>query len=95
MILLRPERVQLNAKIDESPISGVLKQIVYFGTDTQYHVEVENGTSSPLTLLVRKQNTASGSFKEFKEGQTVGFDFELDDLQIIDGQQHTHELSTA
>ena len=95
VILLRPERVQLNAKIDESPISGVLKQIVYFGTDTQYHVEVKNGTSSPLTLLVRKQNTASGSFKEFKEGQTVGFDFELDDLQIIDGQQHTHELSTA
>jgi len=85
MILLRPERVQLNAKIDESPISGVLKQIVYFGTDTQYHVEVENGESSPLNLLVRKQNTASGSFKEFKEGQSVGFDFELDDVQIIDG----------
>jgi hypothetical protein len=68
---------------------------VYFGTDTQYHVEVKNGASSPLNLLVRKQNTASGSFKEFKEGQTVGFDFELDDVQIIDGQQGAHELSTA
>ena len=85
VILLRPERAQLNAQIDESPMSGVLKQIVYFGTDTQYHVEVENGESSPLSLLVRKQNTASGSYKEFKEGQRVGFEFELNDVQIIDG----------
>ncbi len=66
-VVIRPEHAQLAAAGKSALIDGVLENIVFFGTDTHFHVRLGNGG----TFIVRQQNSGSGS-STFQIGQAVG-----------------------
>ncbi len=54
-VVIRPEHAHLNAtnnKSSKHDLSGVLANIVYFGTDTHFHVTLADG----MNFIVRQQN---------------------------------------
>jgi spermidine/putrescine transport system ATP-binding protein len=50
-IAIRPEHAQIVAA-NKSKLKGTLENIVYFGTDTHFHVKLDDGTA----FVVRQQN---------------------------------------
>ena len=53
-VVVRPEQARLVR--DGGAVSGVLENVVYFGTDTHFHVRPDTGGE----FIVRQQNTRSG-----------------------------------
>jgi spermidine/putrescine transport system ATP-binding protein len=51
-VVLRTEHASLVAKGSKSDLGGKLANIVYFGTDTHYHITLPGGS----TFIVREQN---------------------------------------
>ncbi len=51
-VVLRPEHAFLAPKASKSDFGGKLVNIVYFGTDTHYHISLPGGA----TFIVREQN---------------------------------------
>jgi len=66
-VAIRPEHVRLAASPDAGTLSGRVENVVYFGTDTLYHLRLAGG--EPFT--VRMQNTRDGS-PGARIGDTVG-----------------------
>ncbi|WP_043447842.1 ABC transporter ATP-binding protein [Halotalea alkalilenta] len=67
-VVIRPEHAQLFADDgEESGIKGVLENVVYFGTDTHYHVRLGGGD----IFIVRRQNTRT-SVDVLEPGVPVG-----------------------
>ena len=56
-VAIRPEHVRLAASPAEGTVSGRVENVVYFGTDTLYHLRLATG--EPFT--VRMQNARDGS----------------------------------
>ncbi|MGO1119105.1 ABC transporter ATP-binding protein [Rhodovibrionaceae bacterium A322] len=69
-IVIRPEHSYLVSSDEDSLLQGQLNTIVYFGTDTHYHLTLETGEA----FIVRAQNTRDES-GQFSEGQKVGVSF--------------------
>jgi spermidine/putrescine transport system ATP-binding protein len=69
ILAVRPEHATLVAP-DEGLLSGTLKNVVYFGTDTHYHVDLGNEHS----FVIRAQNNP-GARAAFSEGDKVGVTF--------------------
>ena len=67
-LAVRPEHATLTA--EGGILNGNLQNIVYFGTDTHYHIALDSGT----TFVVRRQNQPDTG-EVFSEGQTVGIHF--------------------
>ncbi len=65
--VVRPEHARVETPGKDSDFTGVLENVVYFGTDTHFHVKLADG--SPF--IVRQQN-ASIADTPFSQGQTVG-----------------------
>jgi spermidine/putrescine transport system ATP-binding protein len=65
-IVLRPEHAALRASGSEDALKGVLANIVYFGTDTHYHLKLSDGK----TFTVRAQNRP-GFDAAFSVGDTA------------------------
>ncbi len=63
-LAVRPERVELAAGDDG--IEATVSNVVYFGTDTHYHLQISGGG----TLLVREQNRG-GAERRFQRGDAV------------------------
>jgi spermidine/putrescine transport system ATP-binding protein len=59
-------------------LSGVLEDIVYFGTDTHYYVKLP----SCETMIARVQNTR-GDEAEYQKGQQVGIVLRKGAVQIL------------
>lgn len=77
-LVVRPERIEL-APLDEScQFAGTIKNIVYFGTDTTYHLDVENADE----MTVRMQNRW-GHQSILQIGDQVGVKIEPDALQVL------------
>lgn len=76
-IAVRPERVKLGAA-DEGGLPGVVENVVYFGTDTTYHVRLEGDT--PFTVRVQNQQ---GSRHPFVTGDRVGVGIPPDAAQVL------------
>jgi len=68
LVSLRPERITIHAKgtLNSNSISGTLLGTTYLGTDTQYDVQLNNGT----VIGVRSQND-SGQNANLSTGHTV------------------------
>jgi len=68
LVSLRPERITIHAKgtLNSNSISGTLLGTTYLGTDTQYDVQLNNGT----VIGVRLQND-SGQNANLSTGHTV------------------------
>ena len=78
-ILIRPEHVHMEkGKDTKSSFSGKIVNIVYFGTDTHFHLELGSGE----TFTVRKQNTPTEK-NEFEIGWTVNLMVEQNAIQIL------------
>ena len=67
-LAVRPEHASL--KTSGGTIKGTLQNIVYFGTDTHYHVDLEDGSK----FVVRRQNQPDAD-EDFAINQPVGVHF--------------------
>ena len=59
----RPERLSIGGPGTPGGLDGVIEALVYFGTDTTFHVALDNGAG---TLRVREQNMAGRPFAHAK-----------------------------
>ena len=64
--MLRPEHTRLVA-VGAGLLDGTLENVVYFGTDTHYHVRLDGGAA----FIVRQQNSGTGNERRV-EGDRVG-----------------------
>ena len=80
---IRPERISLlSPSDDKSPfhLTGVVKECIYMGTDTQYIVKLDTGGE----LLTRDQN-ATNSDAVLGEGDKVNIAFDLSTARLLRG----------
>jgi spermidine/putrescine transport system ATP-binding protein len=75
-VVVRPEQARLVR--DGGAVSGVLENVVYFGTDTHFHVRLDAGGA----FIVRQQNTRSGD-AGFASGDRVGVSIGDDAAQVL------------
>ena len=73
---VRPEHTTLTA--EDGDLGGTLENIVYFGTDTHYHVRLADGAA----FVVRNQ-TLRDSAEAFRAGQQVGIQLKADAIQVL------------
>lgn len=72
---VRPEHASLAS---EGDLAGTLENIVYFGTDTHYHVRLVNGSA----FMLRTQNLRARA-ETYREGQQVGIALKPDAIQVL------------
>ena len=77
-IVVRPEHAEVVAKPAAGVLAGRLDNIVYFGTDTHYHIDLDTGGA----FTVRMQNLR-GSESGFSVGDKVGIAFKTDAVQAL------------
>ncbi|MDE4133503.1 ABC transporter ATP-binding protein [Phaeobacter sp. QD34_3] len=76
-LAVRPEHAQL-ATSDEGLLTGQLREVVYFGTDTHLHVDLGDGT----TFVLRQQNSPDMPANA-TAGSTVGITFPPAAAQVL------------
>jgi spermidine/putrescine transport system ATP-binding protein len=77
-IVVRPEHADLVPDPAKGTVAGTLSNVVYFGTDTNYHVELDGGGA----FIVRHQNSRlAGS--AYESGAKVGILFEDDGARVL------------
>ena len=69
-VVVRPEHARLSSDKVNVPLTGMLENAVYFGTDTHYHLRLASGD----LFIVRQQN-ARGDAAAFGAGQDLGIVF--------------------
>lgn len=80
-VVVRPEYARLVPGVDEqSELQGMLENIVYFGTDTHYHLRLLDET----TFVVRSQNQRE-AVEVFKNGQSASVFFKPGSVQVLRG----------
>ena len=77
-VVVRPEHTVLSEDMDSSALIGVVRNAVYFGTDTHYHLELATGGE----FVVRMQNQRSAA-RSFVEGDRAGIAFKEDAVQAL------------
>jgi spermidine/putrescine transport system ATP-binding protein len=77
-VVVRPEHADVVKTGNPATLAGALSNIVYFGTDTHYHVALDNGGE----FIVRHQNSR-GNESTFAVGEKVGIAFERDAVQVL------------
>ena len=78
-LAIRPERIDLVRPGTEAHLSGTVENIVYFGTDTTFHVELE-GSQQEVTVRVQNRR---GHQEVLKAGDTVGMRIAPEAMQIL------------
>lgn len=76
-LAIRPEHASLSTP-DEALLPGVLSNVVYFGTDTHFHVTLADGD----TFVVRAQNQP-GRETAFARGDRTGISFPAGVGQVL------------
>ncbi|MFZ1469853.1 MAG: ABC transporter ATP-binding protein [Paracoccaceae bacterium] len=77
-VTVRPEQVRLGP-VGPDAITATVTSLVYFGTDTHYHVALKDGTE----IVVRQQSPALGA-TEMTRGQEVGVSFAEGAAQLVE-----------
>jgi spermidine/putrescine transport system ATP-binding protein len=77
-VVVRPEHADLIADAAKGTVAGTLANVVYFGTDTHYHVKLDGGDN----FIVRHQNSRSSAVA-FEPGSKVGIVFEDGGARIL------------
>jgi spermidine/putrescine transport system ATP-binding protein len=77
-LVVRPERIELAPPDDTCQFIGTLRNIVYFGTDTTFHLDVD-GIGE---VTVRMQNRW-GHQAVLQVGDPVGLKIDADALQVL------------
>jgi spermidine/putrescine transport system ATP-binding protein len=77
-VVIRPEHAILTRDVNAGILKGTLENIVYFGTDTHYHLKLASG--DPFTI--RSQNSRNRD-ASYKAGEDVGITFDDNALQVL------------
>ncbi len=77
-VVVRPEHAQVGAPSPAALLRGTVHEIVYLGTDTHFHIRLDDGK----TFTVRQQNARSGHCG-FSKDDPVGITFSDDVAQIL------------
>ena len=77
-IVIRPEHVRLTKETSSAALTGTLQNIVYIGTDTQYHLALSDGTA----FTVRTQNRRDTS-ADFQQGEQLGIEIDHNTIQVL------------
>lgn len=77
-IVVRPEHADLTNDMKAATLTGTLANIVYFGTDTHYYVDLPKDGM----FIVRHQNSRSGA-TGFQQGAKVGIQLEPDAASVL------------
>lgn len=77
-VVVRPEHAELSLDIGSAALRGTVENIVYFGTDTHYHLRVDGNTP----VVVRMQNTRDAS-NSFAVGAEVGISIKENAAQVL------------
>jgi spermidine/putrescine transport system ATP-binding protein len=80
-LAIRPERTGLSEAHGEG-LSARVRNVVYFGTDTIYHVALDGSTDGASLLQVRQQNR-EGARRHFESGDAVTVLLPTDALQVL------------
>ena len=75
---LRPEHATVTADTASADIAGTMTNVVYFGTDTHYHIALDGGKP----FVARSQNVRGGT-ADFSVGDTVGIKLQPRALQVL------------
>ncbi len=78
-LAVRPERAQLEKPGSQAALKGSVANVVYFGTDTTYHITLE-GSGKPFT--VRMQNR-QGARNAFSVGDSIALVLPEDAIQVL------------
>ncbi|MEP9371898.1 ABC transporter ATP-binding protein [Mesorhizobium sp. KR1-2] len=77
-IVVRPEHARVAAPNGAAAHLGHVENVVYLGTDTHFHVRLDDGTP----FIVRQQNSRNGH-NGFAKAERVGIEFGQDVAQIL------------
>ena len=77
-VVVRPEHAAIVKAGSPAELGGILENVVYFGTDTHFHVNLGKGG----TFIVRRQNARIGG-DDFKAGETVGIALQDGAAQVL------------
>ena len=77
-VVVRPEHARLGRPGEEAPLSGQLENIVYFGTDTHFHLRLADGAP----FVVRMQNMR-GNEEDFHVGDELPVAIGRNAMQIL------------
>ena len=77
-LVVRPEHAEIVDESDGAALKGQLRNIVYLGTDTHFHLGLDDGQP----FIVRQQNSRS-SRQVFVPGQRAGIRIGNDAAQIL------------
>ncbi len=77
-VVVRPEHARLTKVKSKAALTGTLENIVYFGTDTHYHLQLEDKTP----FIVREQNQPDGQ-APYREGDQLGIEIGADAVQVL------------
>jgi spermidine/putrescine transport system ATP-binding protein len=82
-LAIRPEKLALsplNGNVSPGAFAGIIRDIVYLGTDTRYAV----GLPSDETIVVRMQNVRGKMWEKFAIGDPVKVDWLSEDMRVLD-----------
>jgi spermidine/putrescine transport system ATP-binding protein len=77
-VVVRPEHADLVKPGSPGDLWGKLQNVVYFGTDTHYHVMLDSG----VPFIIRQQNSRGGGLG-FSRGDAVGVLLEQHAAQVL------------
>jgi spermidine/putrescine transport system ATP-binding protein len=77
-VMVRPEHASLSSDPEKSVLEGTVENVVYFGTDTHFHVTLKDGS----TFMLRSQN-AGDTQSDIAEGDTVGIEIVQNAPQVL------------
>jgi spermidine/putrescine transport system ATP-binding protein len=77
-ISIRPERLSFTISPEDGHITGVVERLTYLGTDTQYLVQLDDGTR----ITVRSQN-AHESEVDVRPGERIGIKLEKGGARLL------------
>jgi len=77
-LAIRPEQTTISDSVESTELQGVLRNIVYIGTDTHYHVSIDDES----LFTVRVQNI-HGRQQNFEIGQNVGINIDSNMVQVL------------
>lgn len=80
-IAIRPERMVISSpgQGDSPGISGIIKEVVYIGTDIRYVIEIPTGQE----MLIRIQNSSRETISAFPRGAEVKIGWTPEDAKIL------------
>ncbi|MGB3540727.1 MAG: ABC transporter ATP-binding protein [Mesorhizobium sp.] len=77
-VVVRPEHAHMAAADEKASFSGIVENAVYLGTDTHFHVRLDDGG----VFIVRQQNSR-GASRSFEQGDRAGVVIGSDAAQLL------------